>query len=368
MTDPQSFKPLVSVIILNWNGLHHLKNYLPSVAASQYPNLEIILADNNSDDESVAFVSENYPDIRIIRHDQNYGYCKGNNLAAKKANGELIVFLNNDVRVKPDWLEHLTDLFYKYPGLAAAQPKLLSDRNPEYFDYAGAAGGLLDHLGYPWCRGRVFDSVEKDNGQYDAYPSRIFWASGAAFCVRADLFEKAGGFDESFMLHMEEIDLCWRLQRMGYEIRVEPASVVYHYGGGTLSMDTPAKVYFNFRNSLAMLAKNVRSGSLLPVLITRLALDAVAGLRFLLTGNWASHKAVWKACKDFYVNLPYWLKVRGDLERASEPDRLHGFGPKSIVWDYYVTGRRKVENSMPFSIVLLTFFSATRSDRGGKEL
>ena len=368
MSVSQPTKPLVSVIILNWNGLHHLKTYLPSVVGTSYPQLEIILADNNSEDESLAFVSEHFPDVRIVKHDKNYGYCKGNNLAAKHANGELIVFLNNDVRVTPDWLGHLTDLFLKYPNLAAVQPKILSDRNPDYFDYAGAAGGQLDKLGYPWCRGRIFDSVEKDLGQYNQYPNRIFWASGAAFCIKAEVFEKAGGFDEHFGMHMEEIDLCWRLQRMGYEIRIQPDSVVYHYGGGTLGMGDPRKVYYNFRNSLAMLTKNERPASLLPVLLGRLALDTIAGLRFLLTGDTASHKAVWNAYRDFYSNLPYWLKIRGKLEDLHQSDMLYGFGPNSIVWDYYITGRRKAKNSMPFSIVLLTFFSATRSDRGGKEL
>jgi len=338
------------------------------VVQTQYAKLEIIVADNASSDGSVEFVEEHYPHVRIVRFPENYRYCKGNNLAATHASGDIVVFLNNDVRVEPDWLDSVTDLFDEFPKLAAVQPKLLSDRKPEYFEYAGAAGGQLDKLGYPWCRGRIFETVEKDNGQYDAYPNRIFWASGAAFCVKKDLFLKAGGFDEDFELHMEEIDLCWRLQRMKYEIRFAPKSVVYHLGGGSLQQGNPDKHYYNFRNNLAMVAKNCPSGQLVVVLFLRVLLDALAGLRFFFSGDIAAHKAVWRAYRDFCSRLPYWLTKRGELE-AKHPSNinLQGYGPFSIAWDYYIKGRRRA-NSMPFSIVLLTFFSATRSDRGGKKL
>ncbi len=359
-------QPLVSVVILNWNGLHHLKKYLPSVAGTDYPALELILADNASEDGSADWVAENYPDIRIIRFKNNHGYCRGNNLAAEQATGELIVFLNNDVRTPSDWLQPVVKLFQKYPKTAAIQPKILSDRNPEYFDYAGAAGGMLDRLGYPWCRGRIMDRIEKDSGQYDALPYPIFWASGAACCLRRNVFLESGGFDEAFQMHMEEIDLCWRLQRSGNQIRYCPDSVVYHLGGGTLAAGNPLKDYYNFRNSLAMLTKNYPEGSLFPVLAMRAVLDGIAGLRFLFTGNARSWLAVCRAYLHFWKALPDWLEIRGELQHQHFINRkVEGFHPQSIVWKY-VTGKRKGDK-LPFSIELITFFSATQTDRGEKK-
>lgn len=330
----ESFPP-VSVIVLNWNGLAHLEEYLPALAATDYPNLELILADNASNDGSVEMVKSRFPQFRVLELDQNYGYCGGNNRAAEAADGELLVFLNNDVRVEQTWLKPMVRLFKEFPKLAAVQPVIRSDRYPEFFDYAGAAGGMLDELGYPWCRGRVFDAIERDTGQYGTYPVEIFWASGAAFCVRRDLFLEAGGFDEDFVLHMEEIDLCWRLQRAGWEIRVSPDSVVRHLGGGTLAQGNPRKMYFNIRNSLAMLTKNYRTAALIPVMAARLMFDAAIGIRFLLRGDIPHHLAVWQAYRDFYAKLPYWLEKRGTLNREL-PDRKNptGFEPVSKIWEY----------------------------------
>ncbi len=360
--------PLVSVIVLNWNGLHHLKKYLPSVAATRYPNLELILADNASEDESTEWVSKNFPQIKIIRFDENLGFCRGNNRAAEQACGDFLVFLNNDVRVSENWLHPQIALFEAFPKLAAVQPKILSDRKPEYFDYAGAAGGMLDRLGYPWCRGRILDSIEKDTGQYDALPYPIFWASGAAMCIRNDLFIRSGGFDEAFDMHMEEIDLCWRLQRMGYEIRYCPEAVVHHWGGGTLAMGDPGKYYYNFRNSLATVTKNYPEASLIPILLLRLFLDGLAGLRFLFSGEVKSWLSVCVAYFHFYRKLPYWLEKRGELQQDYfKTATVHGFVPGSILWQHFF-GSRDEKDRMPFSIVLLTFFSATRSDRGSDKL
>ncbi len=320
-----------SIIILNWNGIEHLKIFLPSVAASNYPEYEIILADNNSEDESVGWVNEHYPAIKIVRFDENYGYCKGNNKAAECVAGNIIVFLNNDVKVHPDWLRHVNDTFERFSGTAVVQPKLLSYKQPEYFEYAGAAGGMLDRLGYPWCRGRIFDRLEKDSGQYDEYPSKIFWASGAAFCIKKDVFKNSGGFDEHFEFHMEEIDLCWRLQNKGYDIRYCPDAVVWHLGGGSLFKSDSKKTYFNFRNNLAMLTKNYPQGSLPGVLILRFFLDFLAALSFLLGGKVNHSNAVFKAYSHFYRKFSAWLKTRKEIDPPSTVN-LAGFKPFSILW------------------------------------
>lgn len=363
--------PLISVIVLNYNGLRHLKTYLPALVATKYEHTELILADNASDDDSITYVKQHFPQIRILALEENYGYCGGNNRAAAQASGELLLFLNNDVRVAPNWLNALPRFFERYDNLAAAQPKILSDQKPAYFDYAGAAGGKLDRLGYPWCRGRFFDEIEEDKGQYDGYPERLFWASGAALCVRADVFKKAGGFDERFGFHFEEIDLCWRMQRMGHEIRYCPDAVVWHLGGGSLKTGSARKYYYNFRNSLITLFKNYPANLLFFVLFLRLFTDAAAGIQLLFSGEKGSHKAVWRAYRDAYSELPYWLKVRGELARELPlTDALRGFAPFSIAWQK-LTGRHQPKDdsrSMPFYLVALTFFSTTRSDRGHKHL
>ncbi|MDZ7693908.1 MAG: glycosyltransferase family 2 protein [Balneolaceae bacterium] len=244
-----------SIIIVSWNALQHLKIFLPSVAKTQYREMEIILADNASDDGSAEWVAAHYPEVKIVTFDQNYGYCGGNNRGARHAAGEILVFLNNDVEVEPDWIGHLDDCFREHPEAAAIQPKMRSYSNPAEFEYAGAAGGFIDKYGYPFCRGRVFDTVEKDTGQYDA-SSEIFWASGAALAIRKKQFEAIGGFDEDFKFHMEEIDLCWQLWNRGHSVRYCPQSVVYHLGGGSMPMGSPRKVYYNYRNNLKMLWKN----------------------------------------------------------------------------------------------------------------
>ena len=217
--------PSFSIIIVSWNALEHLKNYLPSVTATNYPQYEIILADNASTDGSKKWVQEQYPEIKIAELEKNYGYCGGNNRAVPYAENDILLFLNNDVRVEPDWLQGLAECFQKDKTIGAVQPKMLSDEEPEYFEYAGAAGGYLDRFGYPFCRGRIFDTVEKDQGQYDN-ETNILWASGAALAIRKDLFNVLGGFDEDFEFHMEEIDLCWQLWNAGHKVRFCPSSTV----------------------------------------------------------------------------------------------------------------------------------------------
>src|SRR5690606_12693527 len=253
MPDPSL--PRVSIIIVTWNALPLLRQCLPSVVATDYPDLEVILADNASTDGSAEWVAGAYPHVRIVRHPENWAFCRGNNEAVPHATGDLVLFLNNDVEVPPDWLRPLVRVLVEMPDVAAVQPKLLQYADRDRFEYAGASGGFVDRLGYPFTRGRLFFTLEDDHGQYDDARD-VFWATGAALLVRRSALDEVGLFDERFFMHMEEIDLCWRLQRRGYRVRVEPASRVYHIGGASLPQGNPRKTYYNFRNNLLLLYKN----------------------------------------------------------------------------------------------------------------
>jgi len=328
-----------SVIIVSWNALEHLKTFLPSVAETDYPHFEILLADNASTDGSPDWVQEHYPEIRVVSLDRNYGYCGGNNRAAPEAEGDILVFLNNDVKVEPDWLFHLNRCFESDREIAAAQPKMLSYKNPSHFEYAGAAGGFIDRYGYPFCRGRIFDTIEEDRGQYDR-PGEIFWASGAAFAVRKHIFKKNGGFDEDFEFHMEEIDLSWRIQNRGNRIYYCPESVVYHLGGGSLPMGSPRKVYYNYRNNLLMLWKNYNLRSLLFRFPIRILLDVVSAVRLLLIGDFPDVWAIVRAHAAFLKKLPGIHKKRIKLNRGRSGNREpKNMVNKSIVWQYFIKGR-----------------------------
>lgn len=332
--------PRFSIIIVTWNALAHLKTYLPSVAATEHDSYEILVADNHSTDGTAGWLRRNYPGIRVARFDDNYGYCGGNNRAVPYAEGEILLFLNNDVAVEPDWLDALDRSFEEHPGMAAAQPKVRSYRDPSRFEYAGAAGGYLDRYGYPYCRGRIFDHLEEDRGQYDR-PAPVFWASGAALAVRREAFREAGGFDEDFEFHMDEIDLCWRLWNLGYQVRCEPRSVVYHLGGGSLPMGSPRKVYYNYRNSLVMLWKNWSTSSLLLRFPVRLLLDKIAALRALLNGNTREFGAIFRAWSHFLSAIPEIRRKRRELRRSR---RFRGdppvMGRFSVVWAYYAKGKK----------------------------
>lgn len=330
-------KTSFSIIIVTWNALEHLKRFLPSVAATEYSEFEIIIADNASSDGSAKWVHKHYPHCRVVTFDKNYGYCGGNNRAVKYAAGEVLVFLNNDVEADPGWLSALDRTFSK-AGADIAQPKLRSVENREFFEYAGAAGGMLDWLGYPFCRGRIFDTVEPDTGQYDQR-SEIFWASGAAFAIRKQLFLESGGFDEDFEFHMEEIDLCWRCLRRGARILYEPGSLVYHLGGGSLPMGSPRKVFYNYRNSLMMLTKNVE-GYLLFKIIYRLILDGAAGLRSLFQGKPAETWAIIRAHFACYRMLPAILSKRKTLRRQANRSCKHRLYPRLVVFQYFLKGRK----------------------------
>ena len=248
--------PRVSVIIVSWNALPLLKQCLPSVVQTDYANLEIILADNASTDGSSEWVAATYPDIRIIRHPDNWLFSRGNNVAMRQATGDYVVLLNNDVETPPGWLQPMVDAAIRDPNIAAVQPKILQYARRDHFDYAGAAGGFLDRLGYPFARGRIFDQLEADHGQYDDARD-VDWGSGAALLLRRTALDEAGILDERFEMHMEEIDLCWRLRRCGFRIMIEPASHVFHIGGGSLPRQSTRKLYYNFRNNLLMLYKNL---------------------------------------------------------------------------------------------------------------
>ena len=331
--------PRFSIIIVTWNALDHLREYLPSVAATSYPDFEIIIADNASSDGSAEWVREHIPGAKIATFDYNYGYCGGNNRAVKYSSGDILIFLNNDVRVEPDWLQPLADTFSDN-SVGIAQPKMLSVKEPDMFEYAGAAGGMIDKMGYPFCKGRIFDTVERDNGQYDK-SSEIFWASGAAFAVRKSLFRELGGFDEDFEFHMEEIDLCWRAHKTGLRVMSQPASVVYHLGGGSLPMGSPRKVYYNYRNSLIMLTKNL-DRFLFPKILFRLILDGIAGLRSLLQGRPGETWAIIRAHFSYYSRIGKSLKKRKQLlHSAIHPTPTHLVYQKLIIVQAFLFGKKK---------------------------
>lgn len=333
-------KTSFSIIIVTWNGLHHLKNFLPSVVKTDYTEFEIIIADNCSNDGTAEWIRNHYPGCRIVTFDQNYGYCGGNNRAVPYATGDVLIFLNNDVRVQADWLTPLGRSF-ESGGADIVQPKILSHKNPAKFEYAGAAGGMIDRLGYPFCRGRLFEHLEEDHGQYDD-ESELFWASGAAMVIRKEVFIKLGGFDEEFEFHMEEIDLCWRAWNRGYKTKFQPESVVYHLGGGSLPMESPRKVYYNYRNSLMMLTKNLSSG-LFAKIFLRLCLDGVAGMRSLLSLKPGETAAIIKSHFGYYRRLPSVLKKRKLLEDSGGllPDKKPPIYNGLIIFDYFLKGSKK---------------------------
>lgn len=324
-----------SIIIVSWNALHHLKRFLPSVVLSQYPDFEIIIADNASTDGSGEWVQKQFPNVRIVRLDKNYGYCGGNNRASAHANGDILVFLNNDVEVEPDWLVALDKCFENNPKLVVVQPKIRSYTDKSSFEYAGAAGGYIDAFGYPFCRGRVMDTVEKDYGQYEKEDS-IFWASGAAFAIRKNIFEKMNGFDDDFEFHMEEIDLCWRIQNQDYLIGYCPQSVVYHLGGGSLAMGSSRKVYYNFRNNLIMLYKNFSRKQLFIHFPIRFFLDYLAAVRSLFLLHPAEYIAIMRAHAYIWSS---WSQIRRKRKLCQAKRTTYKNHPGqiniSLIWNYY---------------------------------
>lgn len=325
--NPSTENTSVAIVILNWNGVHLLEKFLPSVVLHS-KGAKIYVADNASTDHSIAFVETHFPSVKIIRNSENFGFAKGYNEALKSVEEDLYVLVNSDIEVTANWLEPALQRFKNQTKTAIIQPKIRDYKNKAFFEYAGAAGGFLDKYGFPFCRGRIFDTVEKDEGQYDD-AVELFWASGACFFIRKIAFWQAEGFDGSFFAHMEEIDLCWRAQNNGHSIWYEPQSVVFHVGGATLSQSNPHKTFLNFRNSLFMLTKNLPAGQLLPVLFFRLALDGMAGLKFLLEGKARFLFAVLQSHASFYCYL-----LRNLSKRRAAPKKEY-FRIKSIVFQYY---------------------------------
>ena len=291
-----------AIVILNWNGAQMLRRFLPSVLEhTPAEEATVFVADNGSSDDSLAVLAAKFPQVGVIRLNRNYGFAEGYNLAFSKVDEdfELYLLLNSDIEVTAGWLQPLKDYMAAHPDVAACQPKLRAHHTPTHFEYAGAAGGFIDALGYPFCRGRLFETVEEDRGQYDSVAD-VFWATGAALLIRSDAYWEADGLDERFFAHQEEIDLCWRLRSRGYKIVCVPASTVYHVGGGTLPKENPRKTFLNFRNNLLLLYKNLPERRLHRVLFIRFWLDALASLVFLMKGEWRSFLAVWKAHSEFW--------------------------------------------------------------------
>ena len=331
----------VSVIILNWNGETLLKEFLPSVI-SHTPEIlaDIIVADNGSTDNSVAILKEKFPSVRLILFDTNYGFAKGYNRAISQVETPYTVLLNNDVEVTANWMDAPVRALEADERLAGVQPKILDYKDKNRFEYAGAAGGWIDKYGYPFCRGRVFHVMEEDHGQYDS-PANIFWASGACFFVRTEVYKKEGGFDARFFAHQEEIDLCWRLRVRGYRLECIPQSVVYHVGAATLQTESPHKTFLNFRNNLLMVYKNTHVGKLQSVMRLRYWLDRIALIRFFLSGHPANAKAVLEARKAFKQLQKEYASVRAEnLAKTTATDIPEMF-QESLIFHFYVRRRRR---------------------------
>ena len=326
----------LSVVILNWNGVGMLQKFLPQVQKySQGKGVEVCVADNGSTDESVSWLQAHCPDVRLIVLDKNYGFADGYNMALQQVEAEYVVLLNSDVEVTPRWLDPLVEYMDAHPEVAACQPKIRAERNKAYFEYAGAAGGYLDCYGYPFCRGRIFDVVEEDKGQYDTVQS-IFWATGAALFIRLKDYRDAGGLDGRFFAHMEEIDLCWRLRSRGRGIVCIPQSVVFHVGAATLKKENPRKTFLNFRNNLLMLYKNLPEKDLKRVMFVRGVLDGIAALVFLLKGEKEAARAVLQARKEYKRIRPDFAASRAENRAKAVTDTIPEKVGYSILWKFHV--------------------------------
>lgn len=337
--------PSVAVVILNWNGKSFLEKFLPSVMESAYNNLRVIVADNASDDDSIDFLKKNYPAVKILLSNTNEGFAKGYNSALKRVLADYYILLNSDVQVTKGWIDPVISLMESDEKIAACQPKILSFKQRRQFEYAGACGGFIDKLGYPFTRGRIFETCETDTGQYDN-STQIFWATGAALFVRAKIFHELNGFDEFFFAHQEEIDLCWRMQRKGYSIYVVPSSVVYHVGGGTLPMGDRKKVYLNFRNNLIMMTKNLPVAEKAWKIPLRIFLDAIAAYRSLIDGNFSTFISIASA----HMHYVEWVLI-GKRGMKFSKIKMKNIAPVyggSIVWQYFIKQKKTFSEILPF--------------------
>ena len=331
--------PSVAIVILSWNGKKYLEQFLPSVVKTVYPNLRIIVADNASTDDSIPFLQTHYPQVERSVLDKNYGFAEGYNQALKQVQADIYVLLNQDVETTPDFVTPVIELMLTDPRIAAAQPKLRAYNEKHMFEYAGAAGGFIDRYGFPFCRGRLFDAVEEDLGQYDTVCD-IHWASGACMFVKADVYHALGGLDGDYFAHLEEIDLCWRIGNAGYRIVYCPDGMVYHVGGGSLHKSNPRKTYLNFRNSLLTLYKNTRQ-KLWWVFGIKYLLDGLAILFFMKQRKWGDVKAIMQAHRDFRRMLPAYHAKRQATQSAAKVKTVPGIFPHSIAWQYFVKHKSK---------------------------
>lgn len=339
-----------AVVILNWNGRKLLERFLPVVLRHTVDRqTQVVVADNGSSDDSVDFLRARFPQVPLIVLDKNYGFAEGYNKALRQVDAEYVVLLNSDVETTENWLSTLIRYLDEHPGVAALQPKIRSFKEKEKFEYAGASGGFIDRYGYPFCRGRILDYMETDRGQYDE-PIPVFWATGACLCIRRKEYFEAGGLDARFFAHMEEIDLCWRLNARGKRIECLPQSVVYHVGAASLEKENPRKTYLNFRNNLLMLYKNGPTRSLPVVFAVRLVLDALAFLHLLFEGKFGNAVSVIEAHRDFVRMMPGFRHDRRENLRqrlvADIPVKFKG----SILWNYYVKRKRRYSDLPHISI------------------
>jgi GT2 family glycosyltransferase len=343
MNKKEKYLPLVSIITVNFNGKDYLQELYQSLSNQTYRPVEFICVDNASSDDSIKFIRENYPDVKIIQNPDNYMFARGNNIGIEATQGEIVCLLNNDVKVAPDFIEKIIAAFEANPEMAACQPKVLDMNAPDYFEYAGASGGFIDKYGYPFMRGRIFFTLEKDRGQYDD-AIEIFWSTGACFFIRKSVIVELGSLDEDFKMHMEEIDLCWRMHNAQHKIYCVPSAKVWHKGGGTLSSDSPRKIYWNFRNNIFLLAKNLEMLNFIKIFIIRIGLDGIALIRELLQGKFNCAASILKGYGWILLNLGLLIRKRSSVQKLRTVNDKYTFKliyPGSIVWEYFVKGRHK---------------------------
>lgn len=326
----------IAVVILNWNGAKLLEQFLPSIVAFS-DEATIYVADNASTDTSIEVIKAQFPNVKIIQNDGNYGFAKGYNIALKSVEEDYYALVNSDIEVTENWLAPILNLFESEPNTAIIQPKILDYKNKDYFEYAGAAGGFIDKFGYPFCRGRIFETIEKDNHQYDD-EREIFWASGACFFIRKEVYRKLNGFDDDFFAHQEEIDLCWRAFNLGFTAKYTSKSVVYHVGGATLDQSNPKKTYLNFRNSLSMLLKNLPLNQLISIIFIRFILDGIAGIKFISEGKFRHCFAILQAHFSFYS------LIFSNLRKRNSSQKENYYFTKSIVYEYFIKKGKKFES------------------------
>ncbi len=331
---------LVSIVILNWNGRGYLEKFLPTlIRFTRHPEAEIVVADNGSTDNSMEYMEEVFPSIRTLKLGKNYGFTGGYNRALEQIDASYYLLLNSDIEVTEGWLEPLLRMMEDNEQVAACTPKIRDYYKKSHFEYAGAAGGFIDRFGYPFCRGRIFDAMEEDLGQYDD-PIEIFWGTGACLMVRSGLWKEVGGLDDRFFAHMEEIDLCWRLKSLGYKIVSVPSSTVYHVGGGTLERGNPRKTFLNFRNNLLLLYKNLPAGQRGRILFVRMIFDGISALRFLVQGAFKDFRAVLRAHRAFYGMKNNYKGINRKNNMSKNDVIVAGIYPGSIVTDFFLLGKK----------------------------